>query len=168
MEPQVPVAPKVGAPVVTSPAGVLELDTHSSSKDDPSESSLPPVSVAPMVSPFLCSDDSKSDIEIPMRHISPTPHGDMLTVWRSRVASRSSSPTTSIPEIPTALILPAPSAIIAPSFEFLLAHVVAPPRIRRRRAILIRPREEIPIGRLYRTHPGGPCKALTARMSIRP
>nr|GEY65794.1 hypothetical protein [Tanacetum cinerariifolium] len=48
----------------------------------------------------------------------------------SRVASRSSSPTTSIPEIPTALILPAPSAIVAPSSE--------------------------------------PCKALTARKSIRP
>nr|GEX14151.1 hypothetical protein [Tanacetum cinerariifolium] len=49
---------------------------------------------------------------------------------RQVVASRSSSPTTSIPEIPTALILPAPSAIVAPSSE--------------------------------------PCKALTARKSIRP
>ncbi|GJQ95569.1 putative ribonuclease H-like domain-containing protein [Tanacetum coccineum] len=57
---------------------------------------------------------------------------------RSRVALRSSSPTTSTPEIPTAPILPAPSVI------------------------------DIPIGRLYRTHPGRPCRALTVRKSVRP
>ncbi|GKA51733.1 hypothetical protein Tco_0744929 [Tanacetum coccineum] len=93
---EVPVAPEVGAAVVASPAGVLELDTHSSSEADPSE---------------------KSDTEILERHVSPTPHEVMLTRWRSRVALRSSSPTTSIPEIPTASILPAPSAIVAPSSE---------------------------------------------------
>nr|GFB71473.1 hypothetical protein [Tanacetum cinerariifolium] len=27
---------------------------------------------------------------------------------------------------------------------------------------------DIPIGLLYRTHPGGPCKALTVRKSVRP
>ncbi|GKE32770.1 hypothetical protein Tco_1452092, partial [Tanacetum coccineum] len=59
-----------------------------------------------------------------------------------------SSPTTSIPEIPTAPILPAPSAIVAPSFEFPLAPVV-PPEIHRRRAILILPREDIPITLRY-------------------
>ncbi|GKE17576.1 hypothetical protein Tco_1425153 [Tanacetum coccineum] len=144
---EVPVAPKVGAATVASPARVLELDTHSSSEADPSESSPPPVSVAPMVSPFLCSDDSESDIEIPERHVSPT---------------------TSIPEISTTPILPAPSAIVAPSSEFPLAPVVALPEIRRRRAILILLGEDIPIGRLYRTHPGGPCRALTARKSVRP
>ncbi|GJR29432.1 hypothetical protein Tco_1105664 [Tanacetum coccineum] len=72
---EVPITPEVGATAVASPVGVLELDTHSSSKADPSESSLPPVSVAPM---------------------------------------------------------------------------------------------DIPIGLLYRTHPGGPCRALTARKSVRP
>ncbi|GKA06538.1 hypothetical protein Tco_0685762 [Tanacetum coccineum] len=55
----VPVAPEVGVSAFASPTEVLELDTHSLSEDDPSESSLPPVSVAPMVSPFLCSDDSE-------------------------------------------------------------------------------------------------------------
>ncbi|GJW96475.1 hypothetical protein Tco_0178283 [Tanacetum coccineum] len=109
------VAPEVGAAAVASPAGVLKLDTHSSLEADPSESSLPPIPVAPMVSPFLFSDDSEI-----------------------RVASRSSSPTTSTLEIPTAPIPPAPSAI------------------------------DIPIGRLYRTHPGRPCRALTARKSVRP
>nr|GEV74174.1 reverse transcriptase domain-containing protein [Tanacetum cinerariifolium] len=49
---EVPVAPEVRATAVASPAGVLELDTHSSSEADPSENSPPPVSVAPMVLPF--------------------------------------------------------------------------------------------------------------------
>ncbi|GKA05606.1 hypothetical protein Tco_0684726 [Tanacetum coccineum] len=132
---EVPVAPEVGAATVASPAGVLELDTHSLSEADPSESSPPPVSIAPM---------------------------------RSRVAARPSSPTTSTLEILTAPILPAPSAIVTPSSEFPLAPVVALPGIRRRRAILIQPGEDIPIGRLYRTHPGRPCRALTARKSVRP
>ncbi|GKE63277.1 hypothetical protein Tco_1513644 [Tanacetum coccineum] len=48
----VPVAPKVRAAAVPSPTEVLELDTHSSSEADPSKSSLPPISVALMVSPF--------------------------------------------------------------------------------------------------------------------
>ncbi|GJS81951.1 hypothetical protein Tco_0748492 [Tanacetum coccineum] len=78
------VAPEVGAAAVASPAGVLEFDTHLSLEVDPSESSPPPVSVAPMVLPFLCSDDSKSDTEIPERHVSPTSHDAMLARWRSR------------------------------------------------------------------------------------
>ncbi|GJZ22116.1 hypothetical protein Tco_0559155 [Tanacetum coccineum] len=71
---EVPVAPEVGAAAVALPVRVLELDTHSSSKVNPSKSSPPPVSVAPMVSPFLCSNDSESDTEIPERHVSPTSH----------------------------------------------------------------------------------------------
>nr|GEW13780.1 hypothetical protein [Tanacetum cinerariifolium] len=77
---EVPVAPEVGAAAAASPAGVLELDTYSSLEADPSESSPPPVSVAPMVLPFLCSDDSKSDTEMPEKHVSPTPHDAMLTM----------------------------------------------------------------------------------------
>nr|GEW86935.1 reverse transcriptase domain-containing protein [Tanacetum cinerariifolium] len=46
-----------------------------------------------------------------------TPYDAMLTRWRSRVASRSSSPTTSTPEIPTTPIPPAPSAVVAPSTD---------------------------------------------------
>ncbi|GJT61330.1 hypothetical protein Tco_1004863 [Tanacetum coccineum] len=83
---------------VASPAGVIELDIHSSSEADPSESSPPSVSVAPMVSPFLCSDDSESDTEIPERRVSPT---------------------TSTLEISTAPILPAPYDVVAPSSEAL-------------------------------------------------
>ncbi|GKC11417.1 hypothetical protein Tco_1008199 [Tanacetum coccineum] len=76
---EVPVAPEVGAAVVASLSEVLELDTHSSSEDDPLESSPPRVLVAPMVSPFLCLDDSESDTEMPERHVSPIPHDAMLT-----------------------------------------------------------------------------------------
>ncbi|GKA59457.1 hypothetical protein Tco_0758770 [Tanacetum coccineum] len=123
------VALVVGAAVVASPAGLLELDTHSSPEVDPSKSSPPFVSVASMVLPFLCSDDSESDTEMPERYLSLT---------------------TSTPEILTAPILPTPSAIVAPSFEFPLAPVVAPPRIRR--AILIRPEEDIPIALSYTSH----------------
>ncbi|GJY08864.1 putative reverse transcriptase domain-containing protein [Tanacetum coccineum] len=142
------VAPEVGTVSVVSPTEVLDLvDYSSSSNSDPSEDSLPPVPNLLLVLPFLCSDDSESDTEIPERHVSPT---------------------TSIPKIPTAPILPAPSVVVAPSSEYPLAPVVAPPGIHRRRAILIRPGEDIPIGQLYHTHPGGPRKALTARKSVRP
>nr|GEW83291.1 putative reverse transcriptase domain-containing protein [Tanacetum cinerariifolium] len=92
---EVSVAPEVGAAAVASPVGVLELDTYSSLEVDPSESSLPPISIAP--------------------------------IWRSRVASRSSSPTTSTLEIHTAPILPAPSSIVALSSEFPLAPVRSAP-----------------------------------------
>ncbi|GKA26072.1 putative reverse transcriptase domain-containing protein [Tanacetum coccineum] len=122
---KVSVAPEVGAAAVASPARVLELDTYSSSEANLSESSPPPISIAPMVSPFLCLADSKSDTEIPERHVSPT---------------------TSTPEILIAPILPTPSVVVAPSSEFPLAPVDAPPWIRRRRVILIRPGEDIPIG----------------------
>ncbi|GKA32266.1 hypothetical protein Tco_0718633 [Tanacetum coccineum] len=108
---EVPVASEMGAVAVASPTRVLELDTHSSSEVDLSESSPLPVSVAPMVSPFLCSNDSESDTKMPERHVSPT---------------------TSTLDIPTAPVLPAPSAVVAPSFEFPLEPVDAPLEIRRR------------------------------------
>ncbi|GJU36638.1 reverse transcriptase domain-containing protein [Tanacetum coccineum] len=91
--PEVLVAPEVGAAAVASPAKRRELDTYSSSKADLSENSLPPVSIAPMVSPFLCSDDSESDTEIPERHVSPAPHDAMLT--RALTAEKSVRPLPS-------------------------------------------------------------------------
>ncbi|GJW57290.1 reverse transcriptase domain-containing protein [Tanacetum coccineum] len=74
---EVPVAPEVGAAVVASPAGILELDTHSWFMSGLSEGSQPPILVAPMVSPFIRSDDSDSDTELPKRHVSSTPHDVM-------------------------------------------------------------------------------------------
>ncbi|GJT24763.1 hypothetical protein Tco_0894700 [Tanacetum coccineum] len=58
------VTPDVGAVSVVSPYGVLDLvDYLPSSDSDPSEDSLPPVPDFPLVSPFLCSDDSEADGE---------------------------------------------------------------------------------------------------------
>ncbi|GKF55509.1 hypothetical protein Tco_0165849, partial [Tanacetum coccineum] len=57
------VAPKVGAVSVISPTGVLNLVDYSSSYSDQSEDSLPVAPELPLVSPFLCSDDSEVDNE---------------------------------------------------------------------------------------------------------
>nr|GEU56040.1 putative reverse transcriptase domain-containing protein [Tanacetum cinerariifolium] len=69
--PEVPIAPadpivspEVGAVYVISPTGVLDLVDYSFSFDyDPLEDSLPMAPKLPLVSPFLCSDDSKVDSE---------------------------------------------------------------------------------------------------------
>ncbi|GJX21676.1 putative reverse transcriptase domain-containing protein [Tanacetum coccineum] len=84
------VSPEVGAISFISPTGVLDLVAYSSSSDsDPSDDSFPVAPELPLVSPFLCSDDSKVDDEFsPERHES-----------------------------------------LAPSAEFPLAPVVAPPKI---------------------------------------
>ncbi|GKA81871.1 hypothetical protein Tco_0788619, partial [Tanacetum coccineum] len=55
-----------------------------------------------------------------------------------------------------------------PVSEFPLAPIVAPPGIRQRSAILVRPGEAIPFGRPYHTHPNRPRKLLTARKRLRP
>ncbi|GKD62673.1 hypothetical protein Tco_1300182, partial [Tanacetum coccineum] len=58
------VAPEVGAVSIISPTEVLDLVDYSSSFDsDPSQDSLPLAPELPLVSPFLCSDDSKADSE---------------------------------------------------------------------------------------------------------
>ncbi|GKB63692.1 hypothetical protein Tco_0919878 [Tanacetum coccineum] len=58
------VAPEVGTVSVVSPTGVLDLVDYSSSSDsDPSEGSLPLVPDFPLVSLFLCFDDSEADGE---------------------------------------------------------------------------------------------------------
>ncbi|GJU90638.1 hypothetical protein Tco_1303061 [Tanacetum coccineum] len=69
--PEVPIVPadpivtqEVGAVLVVSPAGVLDLVDYSPSSDsDPSEDSLPPAPDLLLVAPFMCSDDSEADSE---------------------------------------------------------------------------------------------------------
>nr|GFA82650.1 hypothetical protein [Tanacetum cinerariifolium] len=78
---EVSVAPEVGAATVASPVGVLELDPYSLSEADPSESSPHPVYVAPMVSSFLCSDESESDTEMPERHRGLSPLEGCLIIY---------------------------------------------------------------------------------------
>ncbi|GJW77086.1 hypothetical protein Tco_0138768 [Tanacetum coccineum] len=56
------VTPEVGTILVISPSGVLDLLDYSPSSDsDPSDDSLPPAPDLPLVSPFLCSDDSEAN-----------------------------------------------------------------------------------------------------------
>ncbi|GJZ13571.1 hypothetical protein Tco_0548801 [Tanacetum coccineum] len=130
------VTPEVGSVLVVSPAWVLNLVDYSSSSDsNPSEDSLPPAPDLPLVSPFLCSDDSEAD-------------GESEPAEQRPVSSSNDT--------------------LAPSSEFPLAPVVAPPRIRRRPATLIRPGEAIPFGRPYHTYLNGPRKMLTARKRVRP
>ncbi|GKE99132.1 hypothetical protein Tco_0022483, partial [Tanacetum coccineum] len=95
------VAPKVGIVSVVSHSGVLDLvDSSSSFDSDPSEDSLPPVPDLPLVSPFLCSNDSEADSESelaeqrPERHESLAAHDAMVSRWRDRVASRPDSYST--------------------------------------------------------------------------
>ncbi|GJR06532.1 hypothetical protein Tco_0529516 [Tanacetum coccineum] len=77
------VAPEVGVVFVISPTRVLDLvDCSSSFDSDPSEDSLRVASGLPLVSPFLCTDDSKADSESkpaeqrPVRHESLTPSSE--------------------------------------------------------------------------------------------
>nr|GEX70083.1 reverse transcriptase domain-containing protein [Tanacetum cinerariifolium] len=127
------------------------------------EDSLPLTPKLPLVLPFLCYDDSDADSEsepaeqILGRHESLTVHDAMVSRWRDRVASR-----------PSLLSGSSSYDILAQLSEFPLAPVVAPPGIRRRPAILIRPGEAIPFGRPYRTHPNRPCKLLTTRKRVGP
>ncbi|GKD54291.1 hypothetical protein Tco_1287678 [Tanacetum coccineum] len=139
------VIPEVGTDSVVSPVGVLDLLDYSSFSDsDPWKDSLPPVPDLPLVSPFLCFDDSEANDESehaeqrPERHESLTVHDAEVSRWRDRVASRPSTPSG-----------PSSHDILAPSSEFPLAPIVAPPGIRRRSTTLIRPDEVIPFGRPY-------------------
>nr|GEU93055.1 putative ribonuclease H-like domain-containing protein [Tanacetum cinerariifolium] len=116
------VAPEVRAVFVISPTRVLDLVDYSSSSDsNPSEDSLPLAPELPLVSPFLCSDDSEADSESepaeqrPERHESIIVHDALVSRWRDRVASRPSSPPRS-----------SSHDTLAPSYEFPLAPIVAP------------------------------------------
>nr|GEX78522.1 hypothetical protein [Tanacetum cinerariifolium] len=115
-----PVAPEVRAAVIASPAGVLELESHSSSETGLSESLLRPLPVAPTVSPFMCSYDSESEpaVVLPKRHVSSTAHDAMVGRWRT------------------------PSAFITPATD-IISPIDAPPGFSRRSVVLIRPRQAI-------------------------
>ncbi|GJU89041.1 putative reverse transcriptase domain-containing protein, partial [Tanacetum coccineum] len=121
-----PVAPEVRATAVTSLAEVLELESHSSSKTGPSKSPLPLVRVAPMVLPFLCSDDSEFEPAAVLleRHVSSAAH-DVV--------------------VPTFCPLLEPSAFITLATD-IISPIDAPPEFIRRSAILIRPGKAIPFG----------------------
>ncbi|GKC40090.1 hypothetical protein Tco_1052474 [Tanacetum coccineum] len=103
---------------------------------------IPPV--APTIqytSSFIDTDSSDSDT--PNTPPSQDPYKTVVARWRSRVAARSSPPSSPIRQI-----LP------------------APPGLPRRPAVLVLPGQPIPIGRPYRTQADGILKMLTARKSV--
>ncbi|GJX48331.1 hypothetical protein Tco_0273521 [Tanacetum coccineum] len=67
------VAPEEVTVLVVSPVGVLDLVDYSPSSDsDLSEDSLPPTPDLPLVSPFLCSDDTEAN-EFPLAPVVAPP-----------------------------------------------------------------------------------------------
>nr|GEX49036.1 Gag-Pol polyprotein [Tanacetum cinerariifolium] len=106
--------------------------------------SLEYITPLPAISPFLYTDSSKAS-----NSSDGPPSQDLyaitITRWRSRVTTRSPSPS-----------------------DFPIAPVTAPPGIHRRAAILIQPEEAIPLGRPYRTLPNGPQRVMTVRKQVGP
>nr|GEZ92371.1 hypothetical protein [Tanacetum cinerariifolium] len=78
---------------------IILIILKSSSDSEPSKDSLSSAPELPLVSPFLCSDDSEADSESepakqrPERHESLVVHDVMVLSWRDRVTSRPSSPS---------------------------------------------------------------------------
>nr|GEX75960.1 hypothetical protein [Tanacetum cinerariifolium] len=89
---------------------------------------------------------------------------DIHSSSKSSPSEGSSSLTTSTLEIP---ILPTPPTIGELSTD-IISPIVAPLGVRQRRAVLVQPGQDLPFGRLYRTYPCGPCRALTARKMVGP
>ncbi|GJR70018.1 hypothetical protein Tco_0016083 [Tanacetum coccineum] len=141
-----PTAPMVETTLVASPTGLCGLVPYTGfDSDSPDEMSSPEhISPLPAISPFICTDSSEAP-DSSDRPPLEDPYVATIARWRSRVTARPSS-----------------------SHEFPIAPVTALPGIRRRSAILIRPREAIPFGQPYRTHLNGPHKLLTARKRVGP
>ncbi|GKE43913.1 hypothetical protein Tco_1471197, partial [Tanacetum coccineum] len=116
---------------------------------------LPVVSTLPHTSPFLYTDSSDSDTT--ERPPSQEPYEVTVARWRSRVAARSSPPSSPTHD-------PSPIDVTPPTCHIL----PAPPRLPRRPAILVLPCQPIPVGRPYRTQPNGVRKMLTTRKGVGP
>ncbi|GKC30677.1 hypothetical protein Tco_1037971, partial [Tanacetum coccineum] len=138
--------PVVETTLVASPTGLCGLVPYSGSdSDSPDEMSSPVhISLLLAISPFLCTDSSEA-LDSSDGSPSQDPYVATVARWRIGVTTRPSS-----------------------SSEFPIAPVTAPPGIRRRLAILIRPEEAIHFGRPYCTHLNEPRKLLTTRKRVGP
>ncbi|GJT43794.1 hypothetical protein Tco_0952509 [Tanacetum coccineum] len=134
------VVPKTStiAPVISSAAPVVETTLVAS-----------PTGLRGLV-PYLGSNSDSQDEMSSPEHISSLPAiSPFLCTDSSEAPDSSDGPPSQDPYFP-------------------IAPVTAPPEIRRRSAILIRPGEAIPFGQPYRTHLNGPRKLLTVRKRVGP
>ncbi|GJT25147.1 hypothetical protein Tco_0895084 [Tanacetum coccineum] len=128
----------------------------------------PEVGTVPVVSPTGALDlvdySSSSDSDPSEDSLPPAPDLPLVLPFLCSDDSEANSESEPAEQTPVS----SSHDTLAPLSEFPLAPVVAPPGIRRRAVILVRPSEAIPFGRLYRTHLNGPRKLLTARNRFRP
>ncbi|GKB18405.1 hypothetical protein Tco_0852328 [Tanacetum coccineum] len=113
------VAPEVGAVSVTSLAGVLDLVDYSSSSDSgPSEDSLPLAPELPLVSPFLCFDDSEADSKVASRptSLSGSSYHDILAPSSEFPLAPIVSPS-GICRRPAILIRPGEAILFGPPYR---------------------------------------------------
>ncbi|GJS80770.1 hypothetical protein Tco_0730651 [Tanacetum coccineum] len=149
------IVPEVEAILIALPIRVLDQTAHVSVDSSSLEDPFPALPEIPSVATLLILDGTESDHDLESskqlseRYASMAVYDASVSRWKDRVMSR-------------------PSRSSSPDAATLLADVptVAPPGVRRRAAILVLPGQEIPFGRLYRTHPNGPRQALTARKRV--
>ncbi|GJU10513.1 hypothetical protein Tco_1132909 [Tanacetum coccineum] len=133
---------------------------------DSSEESVPIVPIDPLVVPvggaiFVTSpigvldlvDYSSSNSDLSEDSLPPALELSLVSPFLCSDDSEADIEVTSRPSSPSGS---SSHDTFAPSSELPIAHVVAPPRIRRRLAILISPGEAIPFGRPYCTHSNRP------------
>ncbi|GKF39392.1 hypothetical protein Tco_0119453, partial [Tanacetum coccineum] len=147
----IPVIPEVPAEVPIAPADPLVVP------EVEAVSVISPTRVLDLVDYSSSSDSDTSEDSLPITPVLPLVSPILCS--DDSEADSESEPAEQRPKRHESL---------TPSFEFPLTHVVAPHEIHRRPAILVLPGEAIPFGRLYRTHPNGPRKLLTARKRVGP
>ncbi|GKB54826.1 hypothetical protein Tco_0905579 [Tanacetum coccineum] len=113
------------------------------------------VHTLPHTLPFLCTGSLDSDTST--RPPSQDPYEVTIARWRSRVAARSTPPSSPTHDL-------SPTYVTPPTLRQILA---APSGLPRRPTILIFLGQPIPLGRTYRTQPNGVRKMLTARKRVR-
>ncbi|GJY79785.1 hypothetical protein Tco_0485586 [Tanacetum coccineum] len=141
--PEVPIVP--ANPIVTPEVGTVPV--------------VSPTGVLDLVdySPFFDSDPSEDSLP-------PVPDLPLVSPFLCSDDSEADDESDPAEQRPVS----SSHDILAPLSEFPLAPIVAPLRIHRRSTTLIRPGENIPFGRPYRTYFNGPRKLLTARKRVRP
>nr|GEV55681.1 hypothetical protein [Tanacetum cinerariifolium] len=121
------VAPEVGAVSVISPTRVLDLVDYSSCSDsDPSEDSLLVAPELPLVSPFLCTDESKVDNESEPAEQKPETHESLTPSFKFPLA-----PVVAPPRIHRWLVI-----LVRPMRLFPSVNLIAPTPMGRRSAPL--------------------------------